>query len=77
MAERITKGEIKEAFDSKDFKKAFVLLDLYLEQNPEIEQQMVENAVSAFSNELVNYDEVYIGNSKRFYVMRERRPKAY
>ena len=45
MAKRVTVGQIREAYQAKDFTACVDLLYKYIEQNPSIKQQIIEKNI--------------------------------
>lgn len=63
---KVTIEQIREAYLAKDARKCADLLYDYIEQNPDIKQQIIEKTVERNIAGLVDYRKVDLGDSIRF-----------
>lgn len=71
MAKRITVEQVRETYQAKDLVACVDLLYKYIEQNPSIEQRIIEEASNKLAEGLVNYREIGLGDTVPFTVKKE------
>lgn len=73
MAKRVTVGQIREAYQAKDLATCIDLLYKYIEQNPNIEQQIIEKVSNKLAEGLVDYREIRFGDAIPFTIKKENK----